>query len=76
MPLGDFIGEFFGEVFIEIIYKVLFRPCLYHSGVAVHLFLNIFRKHKIDPHKKKYNTLAGFLLWVIILTITILLLLN
>jgi hypothetical protein len=67
--IGETILETILEIVVgfllDIVWHKLFRPFFYYTGIAFRRLLNLFRKTKPDPHKRKHNTFIGILIWLI-----------
>jgi hypothetical protein len=62
--IGETLFEIIFWFFFDTLWEKLFRPFFYYTGIAFRHFLNLFRKTKPDPHKRKYNTFIGVLIWL------------
>ena len=59
--IGEIIGEILIQFFVHVIFAKIIKPFFFYHGVAFQLFLNLFRKTKIDAYKKDNNTIVGLL---------------
>lgn len=62
--IGETLFEIIFWFFFDTLWEKLFRPFFYNTGIAFRHFLNLFRKTKPDPHKRKHNTFIGVLIWL------------